>query len=220
MRLLLISLFFLTTTATAQELPDFKVPANYSKIWEVKGDLDKDGIAEVVYAYNTNKPDGASGFFRILYICKLFNGKAKLWKQNSSVLRSSKDCGFCLNKGIDLSINIKNNTLIIQQNFQHNARHYSSNKNIFRYQNGDWFLIGSTYNVYDTCEFDDTYDINFSTKQVSVACTYGDCDEGKTAASDEFFDFKYPFKAIPKMDGFKPGKVELRIPKSRRFFYY
>ncbi|WP_442591482.1 hypothetical protein ACSBL2_09655 [Pedobacter sp. AW31-3R] len=211
---------FLSVPVAAQQLTDFNVPAGYTKIMEVKGDLDKDGVEEIVYAYTTDKKVENLGFQRLFYICKVVNGKVMLWKKNTSVLRSSTDCGFCLDKGIDLSIEIKNNTLIIRQTFNHNARHDSTHKNIFRYQKGDWFLIGSTFTDYDTCYFDFQYDINFSTKQVNVAETYGDCDDGREVMKDEFYDFKYPFSGIPKMDGFKPGQVELRIPGSKKYFYY
>ncbi len=220
MRYLLILLSSISFKSSVQQLPDFIAPINYSKVMEAKGDLDKDGTNEIIYVYNTDQLDGDVGFFRVLYICKLQGGKVKLWKKNTSVLRSSKDCGFCVDAGIDLSVAIKNNTLMISQTFNHNTRHFSTVKNIFRYQNGDWFLIGSTYNDYDTCDYDYKYDVNFSTKQVRITYAYGDCDEGKKIPKDEFYSFKHPFKSIPIMDGFKPGNVELKVPNTKHFFYY
>jgi len=220
MKYLLILIGLLSLQTSAQQLTDFKVPTGYTKVIEAKGDLDKDGIEEVVLAYNTNKPDGILGFFRVLYICKLEGGKLKLWKKNNSILRSSKQCGFCVDEGINLSLVIKNNTLTVSQTFNYNTRHYGTNKNVFRFQNEDWYLIGSTFNDYDTCAFDFKYDINFSTKQVSVAYTFGDCDEGKEIPEDKIYNFKYPFTSIPKMDGFNPGKAEHKIPNSKSFFYY
>ena len=220
MRYLLIMLGLLSIETSAQQLIEFKPPVGYTKVLEAKGDLDKDGIDEMVFAYNTDRQDNDLGAYRILYICKLESGKLKLWKKNTSVLRSSKQCGFCVDEGIDLSLVIKNNTLAVSQTFNYNSRHYGTNKNIFRFQNGDWYLIGSTFSDYDTCAFDYKYDVNFSTKQVSVAYTYGDCDEGKEIQKDWFSKFKYPFASIPKMDGFKPGKAEHKIPNSKAFFYY
>lgn len=211
---------FITLNCSSQTLPDFNPPKNYKLVIETKGDLDKDGINEVVYAFDTDKPDGNNGLKRILYICKQLDGKIKLWKSNSTILRSNKDCGFCVDAGVNLSIKISNNTLITGQTFNHNSRHYSTWKNIYRYQNNDWFLIGSTLNDYDTCDFDYQYDINFFTKKVSVAYTYGSCDDDKKIPKDRFYNFKYPFKAIPKMDGFAPGKAELKIPATSKYFYY
>ncbi|WP_316827462.1 hypothetical protein [Pedobacter miscanthi] len=213
-------LLMITLSSNGQTLPDFTQPKNYKLVLETKGDLDKDGIDEVVYAFDTDKPDGKNGLKRILYICKQLDGKIKLWKSNNSILWSNKDCGFCLDAGVNLSIKINNNTLLTEQTFNHNSRHYSTWKNIYRYQNNDWFLIGSTMNDYDTCDFDYEYDINFSTKQVNVAYTYGSCDEGKKIPKDHFYNFKYPFKTIPKMEGFTPGKAELKIPANGKYFYY
>jgi len=220
--LVVIAFLSFNLYSSAQQLSNFVAPRGYSKVLEAEGDLDKDGMPEVVYVYNTNKKDGQIGYFRVLYICKLVGGKPKLWKENRTVLRSSSDCGFCVDEGIDLGLDVKNNTIVIEQTFNHNSRHYSTHKDIFRYQNGDWFLIGATFKEYDTCEFDYTYDINFSTKKVDVALTYGVCDgdEDKKMPEDQYFKFKYPFKNLQKMDDFKPGKVELKIPNSKLFFYY
>lgn len=219
---LLVTLAFLSISfiCSAQQVMNFVAPAGYKKVMETRGDLDKNGTAEVVYVYNTDKANGENGFFRVLYICKVVDGKETLWKENRSVLRSSRECGFCVDEGIDLGVEIKNNTLIISQTFNHNTRHYSTNKDIFRYQNMGWFLIGSTFREFDTCEYDYTYDINFSTKQVSAAFTYGDCDEGKEIPKNRLYDFKYPFKGLVRMDSFKPGQVELKIPNSKSYFYY
>ncbi|KIO78903.1 hypothetical protein TH53_00925 [Pedobacter lusitanus] len=213
-------LTFLTFGSSAQNLTRFVVPAGYVKVLEARGDLDKDGVDELVYAYNTDKKEDDAGFFRTLYICKTVNGETRLWKKNTSVLWKSKDCGFCIDKGVDLSMSIKNNTLLVKQTFNHNSRHYSTYQNIFRFQNKDWFLIGSTYNDYDTCDFDFKYDINFSTGMVNIAENYGDCDEGKKIPENRFWSFKYPFKSIPKMDGFTAGKTELKVPDAKKFFYY
>ena len=220
MNYLLISIGFLSLNASAQQLSDFIAPASYTKVLETKGDLDKDGTEEIVYVYNTDKQKGQAGFFRELYICKIIDGKVKLWRKNASVLRNSKDCGFCGDTVNNLSVSIKNNTLVIKQTFQHSTKHTSSSKNIFRYQNGDWFLIGSTSEDGYTCDFNFKYDVNFSTKQVGIKKTYEDCETEKEIPKDSFYSFKYPFKEIPKMDGFKPGKVEHNIGNSKNYFYY
>ncbi len=220
MKFILLVLCLASVKAPAQQFADFIEPAGYSKVLEAAGDLDKDGIDDRVLVYNTNKKDGDHGLFRVMYICKIVKGSLKLWTKNTTVLRSSADCGFCVDSGINLSVKIKNNTLIIDQTFNHNTRHYSAHKNIFRYQNGDWFLIGSTFRDYDTCDFDFKYDINFSAKEISIAETYGDCDEEKKVPADRFYHFKYPFDGLPKMQGFRPGQMEIRRPGSKKYFYY
>ncbi|RZK18763.1 MAG: hypothetical protein EOO86_09315 [Pedobacter sp.] len=220
MKKIFILLLFISIKTTAQTLPDFVSPAGRTKVFETRGDLDKDGIDEVIMAFNTNKKIDRTGYSRELYICKIIGGKLKLWKKNTSVLWNSEDCGFCTDNGIDLSIVVKNNTIIIQQTFWHNTRHTSKHKNIYRYQNNDWFLIGSTYNDDYNCGFHHTYDINFSTKQIHVNYDNEDCEDSVQLYPATEKNFKYPFKSVPKMDGFTPGKNEIKIPNSDQFFYY
>lgn len=59
-------------TAYGQEIP---VPLNYSIIDSVTGDLDKDGIKELVVAYNTQQEKDFEGISRELIIYKLENNK-------------------------------------------------------------------------------------------------------------------------------------------------
>lgn len=220
MKLFIIPVILLfVLEAKAQNLKNFVVPKGYQKVLEARGDLDRDGIEETVFAYNTIKNDSV-GLTRELYICKNVNGVLKLWKQNTSILWDSQDCGFCTDNGVNLTLKIKNFTLVVEQTFWHSTRHTSIFKNVFRYQNNDWYLIGSTYNDTYNCGYDHTYDINFSTKQVQV--TYGgeECDDDQPAYKKSQIKFNYPFKTIPKMDGFVAGKVELSIPNSKKYFYY
>jgi len=220
MRYLFLLLLFIPFRIIAQTFPAFVAPAGSTKVFETRGDLDKDGIDEVVMAFNTNKKTDRTGYARELYICKVVNGSLKLWQKNSTVLWKSEDCGFCTDAGIDLSIAVKNSTIIIKQTFWHSTRHTSKYSNIYRYQNNDWFVIGSTYKDSYNCGYQHTYDINFSTKQVNVNFDNEDCEEDAPEYTPSIRVFKYPFKSVPKMTGFIPGKTEVRIPGSKQFFYY
>ena len=199
----------------------FSRPAGFKQYMEVKGDLDNDSIDEIVYVFDTNKKDPKTGYSRILYICKVVSGKIKIWKTNATVLKNSKECGFCIDAGQGPDVEIRNNALIITQTFNANNRNTSSTKNVFRFQNGGWFLIGTTVHDYDTCAFDFKYDINFSTKQVDIAETYGNCyDEDNKLQEDQFYHFKYPVTTLISIDGFKTGKRQMRIPNTKKTFYY
>jgi len=221
MKLLLTFLVLISIKSYSQALPNFKVPTGYNLVDQAEGDLDKDGIKEIVYAYNTTRNNGEKGFDRELYICKRVGGKLKLWKKNTTVLWKSKDCGFYAEEGVPFEMSISKNTLIISQTFNHNSRHTSIYNSIFRYQNKDWYLIGSTYSNADNCDYDFTYDVNFSINKVEISETYGSCDgDDKPLPKDEFFTFRYVFKNIPKMDGYTPGKMDVKIPNSKKSFYY
>jgi len=220
MKILTLLIVFFSLKVAAQTLPDFAVPAGYKKVLEAKGDLDRDGVEELVVVYNDSKKPSGVGFKRHLYILKKVKNSLKIWKTNSTILWGSQDCGFCADAGVNLSVKIKNYTIITEQTFWHNSRHTSIFRNVFRYQNNDWFLIGSTYNDRYNCGYDYTYDINFSTKQVHITYDGEDCDEGSSQPPAQQKNFKYPFKAIPKMDGFSTGKGEIKIPGSDKYFYY
>lgn len=220
MKSIFICLLFFCLKGYGQQLKDFRPPAGFKQVMKAEGDLDKDGVSETVYIYNTNKKSGDDGFFRVLYICKKQNGKMKVWKENHSVIWEYARYGRIFDEVPDLDMTIRNNTLVITQTCNSNSRHSQKYQNIFRYQNGDFYLIGSTHNDFDTCDFDFQYDINFSTKKVNIEYTYGTCDDDKTPPEDETLNFIYPFKQVLKMDGFTPGKTEVKIPGNKRYFYY
>lgn len=136
--LLLFSILFIAISQS-QELKNFAIPKEYEKIFELKGDLDKDGNEETVMVFNTDIKTDSEGFERKFYILKNFNGNLKIWKENASVIINSK-YGFYPTDN-ELDIKIKNNCLIISQLF------------FTRFQNGDFYLIGSKYQLDDTCEY-------------------------------------------------------------------
>ena len=219
-QILIIIIYLFINICVGQNFEE-TLPKKYHKVIETKGDLDNDGIDEIVYVYDTDKEVEELGFERELYICKVIDDKIKLWKKNKSILWKSKDGGFYSENGIEMSIEILNNTLILKQTFQSNSRHSQTYKNIFRYQNNDWYLIGSNCTHDDNCEFNFAYDINFSTKKVIVSEKYHNCEDNQKQTQKNYYKtFKYDFKETPKMDNFVAGKKEINIPKTRKYFYY
>ena len=211
----------------SQELKDFTIPKRYEKILETKGDLDKDGKDETVIVFNSDKKiksDFQNGFKREFFILKNINGKLKIWHKNTSVLLAS-ETGFYPEYNPKPEFIIKNGTLKIIQNFNTNSRHTQTYENIFRFQNNDFYLIGSKNEFNDTCEFNTSDEINFSTKKVIVAREYTyDCFEENPEYKNESFDkeFTFPFKSIPKMNTFTPGEKSYKIPnfKDENFGYF
>ena len=202
----------------SQSLENFIAPKNAEKLVQVEGDLDKDGVDEIVYAYQSNIPDIDSSFVREIYICKNVNGQIKLWKKNNSILWKTGDFGNDREHNADLKI--LNYTLILEQTFYSNARSSSRYKSIFRYQNNDWYLIGSNCFSAVNCLFEAEDDINFSTKKVIIKQTATLCDDSISKDKDQNFSFRYPFKRLPKMDNFIPGKIFLKIPGKDQTFNY
>lgn len=213
---------FLFTFSYSQQLKDFTIPKGYEKILETKGDLDKDGKDETVIVFNTDKtPDLESpGLVRKFYILKNVNGKLKIWKENSNLIFDSKE-GFYPESN-ELELNIKNNCLIINQMYFTNSRHTDTSKHTFRFQNGDFYLIGVSINYDDACEYNFKNEVNFSTGKVIVSEEYSDCDDGSNRKIPENYhkEFTYKLPKLIKMNEYKMGKNEIKIPNSKKSFNF
>lgn len=212
-------IILLFSISPSQELKNFEIPKGYEKILETKGDLDKDGKDETVIVFNTNIKTESEGFERKFYILKNINGKLKIWKENSSVIIDSK-YGFYPEDN-KLDIQIKNNCLIISQLFFTNSRHSDTSKYTFRFQNGDFYLIGSKYQLDDTCDYNFTYEVNFSTGKTIVDEQFSSCDDNKRdIPKDDYKEFIHKFTVLKKMNGFRIGENKFKIPNSNKYFYY
>lgn len=215
----------LATISYAQNLKNFSVPKGYKKVSEIKGDLDKDGKDETVLVFDTDKTasdyeraPGKKDYKRVLYILKNEQGQPKIWKENFTLLFSS-GLGFYPDDNV-LNIQIKNNCLVVEQNFSSNSRHTQTNKHTFRFQNGDFYLIGSYDNFADNCEFDFTNEINFSTGKVIVDREYSSCDDGAKIPENFYKEFNYKLKTLIKMDDFKMGEHKFKIPGLKEDFIF
>ncbi|WP_223560423.1 hypothetical protein [Chryseobacterium lathyri] len=207
----------------AQNLKDFTAPKGYQKIAEAKGDLDKDGQDETVIIFNTDKKintDDHDDFLRTFFILKNIDGKLKIWKQNNTVLFSS-GMGFYSEDNTPPELSIKNNTLSITQIFNTNSRHTQTYQHTFRFQNGDFYLIGSHGRFEDTCEFNYLTEINFSTGKVITDEEYSSCDdEEKDIPKDVHKEFVHPFKTLIKMNNFRIGENKIKIPGLKKELNY
>lgn len=225
-KLLTLITIFLITSFSAQNLQSFAVPKGYHKVTEAKGDLDKDGKDETVLVFDTDKTasdeeraSGKKDYNRVFYILKNEQGHLKTWKENTTLLNSSR-MGFYPEDNI-LNIQIKNNCLVVEQHFSTNSRHTQVNKHTFRFQNGNFYLIGSYDNFADTCEFDFTNEINFSTGRVIVDREYSSCDDGNTKTPQNFHkEFIYKLTTLIKMDDFKIGEHQFKIPGLKEDFTF
>ncbi|PQA90331.1 hypothetical protein B0A69_20560 [Chryseobacterium shigense] len=207
----------------AQNLKDFSVPKGYQKIAEAKGDLDKDGKDETILIFNTDKKtnlDDRDDFLRSFFILKNRDGKLKIWKENNTVLFSS-GMGFYSEDNAPPEISVKNNSLSITQIFNTNSRHTQTYKHTFRFQNGDFYLIGSHDRFEDTCDFNILNEINFSTGKVIVDEEYSSCDEEeKVIPEDIHKELLHPFKTLIKMNNFRIGENKFKIPGLKKDIYY
>lgn len=223
MRIPFFTALLLSVSFQAQNLKDFNIPKGYQKITEIKGDLDKDGKDETIFVFNTNiksnsQFDNNNGVVRALYIIKDNNGKSQVWKENKTLLFSS-GTGF-YPKDNSLNIEIKSNTLIVEQQFYTNSRHTQTYRHIFRFQNGDFYLIGSRDEFNDTCDFEFLNEINFSTGKAVIDKKYSSCDDDVKIPDDYYKEFIHPFKPLIRMNDFRIGENKIKVPDSDEYLYF
>ncbi|WP_312306164.1 hypothetical protein [Chryseobacterium sp.] len=215
----------LIITSYAQTLKDFSVPEGYKKISEARGDLDQDGRDEIVMVFNTNtratkEEYPETDYKRVLYILKNTANGLKVWKEAYGFLISS-GMGFSPEYNSPPEVSIKNNALTIHQEFNTNSRHRLAYRHTFRFQNNDFYLIGSQENFDDTCEFNILHEVNFSTGKVIVDEQYYPCFEGDKAPQENFYkSFTHKLKHPIKMSDFKIGENQFPVPGSKRTFIF
>lgn len=134
----------------------------------IHGDLDKDGIDEMVIAFNTAPKSPEEEVLRELQILKLIDGEYKLWKSSKDVLYGPHQGGMKGDPFCDMSI--KNGVLIITQ--AGGSSWYWGFTERYRYQNGQFELIGYTGDHGKACCSSIKADFNVSTGKIifSVHC--------------------------------------------------
>ncbi|WP_276134207.1 hypothetical protein [Polluticoccus soli] len=158
-----------TQLAKGQEIP---IADNYSIVDTVAGDLDNDSIRELVVAYNMGPNSDLEPVPRELIIYKLRNNKWVEWKKSLEALYGSLDGGMSGDPFEDMEI--KNGLLLISQNGGSSWKWGFTDK--YRFQNGEFYLVG--YTSYDgkPCEHWREVDFNLSTGKMIVTKEYEECE--------------------------------------------
>ena len=176
----------------AKTVNDF-IPKGWKQLFIAKGDLNKDNLEDIAIIIEKNDkknikkneslgPDELNLNPRIFLV--LFKEK-----DGTYILASKNDKGFIQSENDEYdptlmdtlsSIDIKNNTLIINFNYFYTAGSWrtSITNYIFRYQNNRFELIGFDNNSYmrDSGE-EEEFSINFSTNKIKTT-TGGNVFEG------------------------------------------
>ena len=144
----------------------FPVPENYSVVDPVKGDLNRDGIDELVVAYNTEKAreDTFESVPRELIIYKKEKNEWAVWKISKQALYGSRDGGMMGDPFGE--IEIEKGLLLVSQNGGSSWKWGHTDK--YRYQDGDFYLIGYSSNYGKLCEYWTDVDFNLSTGKMMV----------------------------------------------------
>ncbi len=155
--------------AYGQEVP---IPDNYSIVDTVSGDLDKDSIAELVVAYNKGPENETDGVPRELIIYKLKNNNWIEWKKSDQALYGSRDGGMMGDPYNEMEI--KNGILHISQNGGSSWKWGFTDK--YRFQDGEFYLIGYSSIAGKPCEYWREVDFNLSTGKMIVKKEFEECE--------------------------------------------
>ncbi|MFV0305464.1 MAG: hypothetical protein ACK5IC_08305 [Moheibacter sp.] len=169
-KVILLFLMTIIYLADGQEIP---IPTNYSVVDSVSGDLDNDLIAELVVVYNKEiYTEDYIGFPRELVIYKLQNNQWIEWRKSDQALYGSEEGGAMGDPfgGIE----IKNGILSIIQYGGSSWKWGGTDK--YRFQNGEFYLIGYTSLSGKICEYWETVDFNLSTGKIIVKKEFENCE--------------------------------------------
>ncbi len=194
-------------------------PAGLTKLGEASGDLDKDGQAETVIVYDTQREGKEEmGTERELHVFKSKDGKLELWHKSLGPVMSSQSGGVMGDPFQE--VKVENGSIVITH--FGGSRYKWTHTHRFRLQEGDWKLIGATTVSGTPCEYWESYDYNLSTGVINYEKETEDCTESednpKTTKTSKAFTQK--LKALPSMDGFQPGASEVKLKGTEEAFYY
>jgi hypothetical protein len=200
---LIILLLIFSFNLMGQDIP---IPKYYSIIESVKGDLDKDGVEELVVAYNCEEINEQNeNVSRELIIYKKSNNVWTIWEKSKSVLLESTDGGMMGDPFA--GIEIKNNVL--------NISHYGGSRwkwgytEKYRFQNEAFYLIGYSANSGALCENWVNADFNLSTGKIIITKEYEDCEsfEQEIYKTEKEIFFKKGLKITLQNRGSKEVKI-------------
>ena len=202
-------------TMFGQSLP---IPVNYAIIDSVQGDLNRDGIDELVAAYDTkaSSEEDSESVSRELVIYQKVNGNWITWKKSAQALLGSRDGGMM---GDPFgAIEIVNGILLVSQNGGSSWKWGYTDK--YRFQDDAFYLIGYSSSFGKPCEYWTDVEFNLSTGKLIINKEYESCEndtEGKIYKSEKETVYKKGLKLTFE----KRNEKEIKIvtPKYQHILY-
>ena len=149
-------------------------PKGFEILTQKDGDLDKDGINEKVIVYNTTDTTD-DGTVREIQIFKRNNDRWNLWKRSVNAILKSREGGMMRDPFEE--IDIKQGLLIIKQGGGSSWKWEYADK--YRFQNGDFVLIGYSGVFGKPCEYWENVDFNLMRGKIIYKKEFEDCDKGQ-----------------------------------------
>lgn len=212
----LVLFIFSFLSCKSQENNNYEIietPKSFKILDEIEGDLDKDGISEKVIVYDTEKETDL-GTERQIFIYKKTNDKWELWKSSVGAILPSQHGGM-MGDPFD-GISIERNCIVIYH--YGGSRQKWSYTHRFRYQSGDFYLIGATINSGSPCDYFETFDYNLSNGKIDYQKEMENCENESSKIEKKEMIRK--LETLPTMNGFYPGNNKLNFPNSETTIYY
>jgi hypothetical protein len=188
-------------------------PKSFKVLEEIEGDLDKDGISEKVIVYDTEKEIDL-GTERHIYIYKRKNNNWKLWKKSTGAILPSEHGGMMGDPFEGISI--ERNCIVI--NHFGGSRQKWNYTHKFRFQSGEFQLIGATVNFGSPCDYFESLDYNLSNGKIKYEKEIENCEKETSKIVKKEMIRK--LESLPTMNGFYPGDNEIKFPNSEITMYY
>lgn len=185
------------------------------------GDLDKDGTDElvVVFAQDTLWDSPAP---RDFVIYKQNEGQWDVWFENDNVILRA-DEGGVMGDPFYEGVEIKNGVIHISYNGGSSWKWGYTDK--FRYQDGDFYLIGHTGSSGKPCEYWEDVDYNLSTGkciykfQVDVQEGCGDeYDPRQQYGEDVKEEFNHKMEELPTLANHRDYNYSFESPKGKKIY--
>src|SRR5688572_8084568 len=195
-----------------QEIPS---PKNFEIIDTISGDLDNDGVKELVVAYNTKKEDTSyESIPRNLRIYKMQNQKWIIWKESQQALYGSRDGGMMGDPFGE--IKIEKGVLQISQNGGSSWKWGHTDK--YRYQNGEFYLIGYSSQYGKLCEYWMDVDFNLLTGKMIIKKEFENCEANQEIYKRENETF-YKKGLKVSLQNRSENEIKIVTPKYRHEIY-
>lgn len=178
-----------------------------------KGDLDKDGISEKVEIKNSDEEEKETGeITRAINIFKKDGSSWKLWHSSTGPVLSNESGGMMGDPFAGVSVE---RGCIVISHYGGAADRWEFTDR-YRFQNGDWYLIGESNNTFLSFNPDGDYsnsDFNLSTGCFTIEKSNSKNDENGDRIEGSAVVTKYSGQSMvyqnTKMDGYEPGTIKL-----------
>lgn len=181
-------------------LPAIVPPPGYEEIARADGDLDGVAGVERVVVYNLPLEEDATEHNREVWVYRATPKKWEVWTSSYGAVMSSADGGMMGDPFQNLSI--ERRAIVI--NHYGGSRLRWDETQRYRYQDGAFRLIGTTYRGGAPCDEWTEYDYNLSTGKATYRFTTENCDNDGEPVKTVHVDSTYTrkLKVLPTMDNF------------------